>query len=61
MTDLEAEGITVDEFKRPGERAPAGALRAREEIFQKYDSKLKEQEVSHVTTMTLCMMKADRN
>ena len=58
MTDLEAEGIIVDEFKRRGERARA---RAREEVFQKYDPKLKEQEVSQVTTMTLCMMKADRN
>ena len=55
MTDLEAEDIIVDEFKQPGERTSAGTLRAGEEVFQKYDRKLKEkEEVSHGTTMTLC-------
>ena len=46
MVALEAEHIEVDEHKRPGEKHSAGASRAREEVFQKYDRKLKE-EVSH--------------
>ena len=47
----------VNEHRQMGEKHVAGVSRTREEVFQKYDRKLKEEEeVSHVATVTLCMM-----
>lgn len=47
--ELESESILVDEHRRSKESAEAATVRKREELFQKYDSKLKEvTQVSHI-------------
>ena len=46
MPKLEEE-YDAGAFKAPGETAQKATARVGEERFQKYDAKLKEQEVSH--------------
>ena len=51
----ELERLPDDTFKQPGETAVKATTRTQEELYKQYDSKLKEQQVSHVTTMALCI------
>ena len=47
MEELEVPAVLVDEFRNPGEAKLSALSRAGEEIFQQYNSKLKETEASH--------------
>lgn len=49
IKELESEQISVDEFKKKGERGLDGQLRLNEEKFKEYTAKM-EEEVSHILT-----------
>ena len=55
MEKLENPSIMVDECRRHGETTKSAISRAGEQIFQQYDSKLKETEASHGIHFVICI------